>query len=154
MICIGIGETRTVDNVRVTFLDANHCPGAAMIVFQLRGGRVSMPSLECHLLFLSLLKISGFLGGRGARQNVLHTGDFRFHPKMRSCELLALPRFNTVILDTTYCNPEYDFPGQEKVPSCFCFFKKKNQSVHALNCQLTVSSVTTFRLTLLALIDH
>ena len=113
-----------------------------------------MPSLECHLLFLSLLKISGFLGGRGARQNVLHTGDFRFHPKMRSCELLALPRFNTVILDTTYCNPEYDFPGQEKVPSCFCFFKKKNQSVHALNCQLTVSSVTTFRLTLLALIDH
>ena len=33
-----------VEGVRVTFLDANHCPGAVMILFQVPGRR---PVLHC-----------------------------------------------------------------------------------------------------------
>ncbi|GLE01716.1 hypothetical protein PINS_up010550 [Pythium insidiosum] len=84
-----------VHGVQVTFLDANHCPGAAIILFRLRSGRT-----------------------------YLHTGDFRFHPKMWSYAALqpflpgpngAAPatRLDGVYLDTTYADPKYTFPTQQ-----------------------------------------
>ncbi|TMW60372.1 hypothetical protein Poli38472_000414 [Pythium oligandrum] len=95
--------------VQVTLMDANHCPGATIILFRLRNGKT-----------------------------YLHTGDFRFHPKMwnyaplqqfvppipsneASSELStvsAIPapnvtRMDGVYLDTTYADPKYTFPTQE-----------------------------------------
>jgi hypothetical protein len=89
-----------IRGVQVTFMDANHCPGAAIILFRLRSG-----------------------------VTYLHTGDFRFHPKMWSYAPLQpfLPttcastgvvtpptrRMDAVYLDTTYADPKYTFPTQD-----------------------------------------
>ncbi|XP_048194169.1 DNA cross-link repair 1A protein [Perognathus longimembris pacificus] len=75
----------TVNNIKVVLLDANHCPGAVMILFCLPNGAV-----------------------------VLHTGDFRADPSMER-SLLAAHRVHTLYLDTTYCSPEYTFPSQQEV---------------------------------------
>lgn len=73
-----------VDGVKVVLLDANHCPGATMILFQLPTGAVA-----------------------------LHTGDFRADPSMER-SLLAGRKVHTLFLDTTYCSPEYTFPSQQE----------------------------------------
>lgn len=76
-----------VEGVRVTFLDANHCPGAVMILFEPPG-----------------------------RRPVLHTGDCRLIPEMQEEPALAAARGRAdLILDTTYCSPEYAFPSQKEV---------------------------------------
>jgi DNA cross-link repair 1A protein len=44
---------------------------------------------------------------------VLHTGDFRYSEEMSNW--LIGSHISSLILDTTYCNPQYDFPKQEAV---------------------------------------
>ncbi|XP_039132982.1 DNA cross-link repair protein SNM1 [Dioscorea cayenensis subsp. rotundata] len=75
-----------IDGVKVTMLEANHCPGAALVHFRLKDGR-------CYL----------------------HTGDFRACKMMQSYALLTSQRINVLYLDTTYCNPKYRFPPKEDV---------------------------------------
>ncbi|XP_034581351.1 uncharacterized protein [Setaria viridis] len=76
----------TISGVNLTCFDANHCPGSIIILFEPPNGKA-----------------------------VLHTGDFRFSSKMVNNPVLQSSHIHTLILDTTYCNPRYDFPSQEIV---------------------------------------
>lgn len=48
-------------------------------------------------------------------QPTLHTGDFRYCPAMARYPALRAVEIGTLILDTTYCDPQYDFPEQDAV---------------------------------------
>ncbi|KAF8695396.1 hypothetical protein HU200_037629 [Digitaria exilis] len=76
----------TISGVNLTCFDANHCPGSIIILFEPPNGKA-----------------------------VLHTGDFRFSSEMVNNPVLQSSHIHTLILDTTYCNPRYDFPSQEVV---------------------------------------
>lgn len=82
--------TAELEAVAVTALDANHCPGSAMLLFEIRRA-----------------------GGDTVR--VLHSGDMRFAPKMRLFPELRTKEIHQLFLDTTYCNPKYVFPPQENM---------------------------------------
>lgn len=81
------------NEIRITFYDANHCPGAVIVVFQLHNDD------DDEIVHI-------------------HTGDMRYHAvTMTKYTLLreaALQRkIDTVLLDTTYANPKHDFIPQE-----------------------------------------
>ena len=88
---VAIGASFVLEGIRVTFLPANHCPGAVMILFQPPFGRFP----------------------------ILHTGDCR----LSSGVMQQLPQLQEVrghvdlILDTTYCDPQYTFPPQAEALS-------------------------------------
>jgi len=91
---LDIGVTARVDGVDVTLLEANHCPGAVMILFEFPDRPTASP--------------------------VLHTGDFRFHEAMTRDPTLVRIASAAIrpilILDTTYCSLEHDnFPSQDRV---------------------------------------
>jgi DNA cross-link repair 1A protein len=77
--------------VTITLLDANHCPGAVMMLFQVNG------------------------------RNILHVGDFRWNrPQMLAQPPLqsfyaGRTRLHELYFDTTYCNEKYaGIPTQEE----------------------------------------
>ncbi|XP_006652237.2 DNA cross-link repair protein SNM1 [Oryza brachyantha] len=86
-ICpLELDKEYVIEGVAVTLLEANHCPGAALIHFRLGDGKT-----------------------------YLHTGDFRASKSMQLHPLLQIGRINLLYLDTTYCSPKYKFPPKEDV---------------------------------------
>ncbi|KAL7521278.1 hypothetical protein ACHAWX_005956 [Stephanocyclus meneghinianus] len=76
--------------ITVTLLDANHCPGAVMFVFEV------------------------------GNKKILHVGDFRWNhafmmamPQLRAFSNMT-PRLDEIFLDTTYCDPKYTLPTQDE----------------------------------------
>jgi DNA cross-link repair 1A protein len=88
-------STRSSSSCQITFYDANHCPGAAIVVVELLDHKVHV-----------------------------HTGDFRYCPQATmlpsyDCPRLTLAakerRIDTVWLDTTYAHPKHTFDDQDVV---------------------------------------
>ena len=75
----------------VTALDANHCPGAVVLVFD-------VPVRP----------------GNAKATRVVHTGDFRYSPALAAHPVLAAgPSIDLLLLDTTYAaGPRHDHPSQ------------------------------------------
>ncbi|CCC06112.1 unnamed protein product [Sordaria macrospora k-hell] len=101
------GETvpvpQTGGAVMVTMIEANHCPGSSLFLFEKQVGK------------------------EGRTQRILHCGDFRAcpahveHPLLKPETLDKVTgktrqqKIDVCYLDTTYLNPRYSFPPQEDV---------------------------------------
>jgi hypothetical protein len=103
---IGIDfEQRTcIAGIYVTLFDANHCPGAALLQFELPNGTTHV-----------------------------HTGDFRFHPKMLQYHWKT--PIDTIFLDTTYGKPKHVFLPQDEaiqlgVDTCLDASIRNNVPLH------------------------
>ncbi|KAI9311947.1 DNA repair metallo-beta-lactamase-domain-containing protein [Dichotomocladium elegans] len=84
------------ETVSVTLIDANHCPGSVLFLFEVVPRK----------------------GGPPLRH--LHTGDFRASPRMCLHPALRQAPINNLYLDTTYLDGHYSFPGQEEVVNAAC----------------------------------
>jgi DNA cross-link repair 1A protein len=47
-------------------------------------------------------------------QNILHTGDMRWHARMGQHPALRTRRIDLLFLDTTYASPQHVFPSQAR----------------------------------------
>lgn len=96
-----------IAGIDVTCFDANHCPGSIIILFEPPNGKVwsklAIFILIIHHPFLYSIWWTTFLL---VMQAVLHTGDFRFCEQMGSLSVFQTCRIHTLILDTTYCDPQ------------------------------------------------
>ncbi|KAF2836330.1 DRMBL-domain-containing protein [Patellaria atrata CBS 101060] len=98
-------EVPGTQGVHVTMIPANHCPGSSLFLFEKQVGK----------------------GKNRRMQRVLHCGDFRAcrahveHPLLRPDVMDVVSgktqqqKIDVCYLDTTYLNPKYAFPSQEKV---------------------------------------
>ena len=87
------------ETMTVSLIDANHCPGAVMFLFQ------------------------GYFG------NVLYTGDFRYTPDMFvETPLSSLPPIDTLYLDNTYCTPTSNFPTRKEAKDMMSKIIRSNRS--------------------------
>ncbi|XP_011208741.2 DNA cross-link repair 1A protein [Bactrocera dorsalis] len=80
---IELNKPVMINDVEVTAIDANHCPGAVMFIFKLSTGRC-----------------------------ILHTGDFRASPDMESEPIFWNNDIDTIYLDTTYIAHKHNFASQ------------------------------------------
>ncbi|KAM4700447.1 5' exonuclease Apollo isoform 2-T2 [Discoglossus pictus] len=73
------------ETMTVTLIDANHCPGSVMFLFE------------------------GYFG------TILYTGDFRYSPSMLSNPPLSNKKtIDVLYLDNTNCNPEHKLPSRQE----------------------------------------
>uniref|UniRef100_A0A1Q3F1Y3 Putative hydrolase involved in interstrand cross-link repair n=1 Tax=Culex tarsalis TaxID=7177 RepID=A0A1Q3F1Y3_CULTA len=90
-ILLDLHKPIELDGVRITALDANHCPGAVLFLFQLPTGT-----------------------------NILHTGDFRASAAMEEYPEFWNMDIHSLYLDTTYLSTKYCFKDQwESVSDAF-----------------------------------
>jgi DNA cross-link repair 1A protein len=76
-----------VDNIKVHFIDANHCPGSVLILFESPSGK-----------------------------SILHTGDFRAcEAHVNLFNTVFCQTIDILYLDTTYLEPSHSFPAQDAV---------------------------------------
>nr|ODN80302.1 DNA cross-link repair 1A protein [Cryptococcus depauperatus CBS 7841] len=90
--------------VMVTPIEANHCPGSSIFLFE---GPQTVNAGD-----------SGFASPYVGSKKIfryLHCGDFRANPKMILHPAIARAPIDTCYLDTTYLNPKYCFPPQPLV---------------------------------------
>eukprot|EP00775_Hariotina_reticulata_P012755 gene12755-12884_t len=86
-----------IDGVTVTAIDANHCPGALMLLFEVPNQADSVRA-----------------GLASDVTRILHTGDCRWRDELWSGSCLAHKPVDILMLDTTYAIPRYTFPPQEQ----------------------------------------
>ncbi|KAI8902333.1 DNA repair metallo-beta-lactamase-domain-containing protein [Globomyces pollinis-pini] len=85
-----------VQGITVTLIDANHCPGAAIFIFDVPPKKDGSKSMR-----------------------YLHTGDFRASRVHSEHPLIKPPNhFDIVYLDDTYCKPSHTFPSQISILNC------------------------------------
>ncbi|KAI5895277.1 DRMBL-domain-containing protein [Schizophyllum commune H4-8] len=97
-------EIPDTGGVKVTLIEANHCPGSSLFFFE---GRQTVNAGD------SAFK-SPFVGtGRVFRY--LHCGDFRASPRHVEHPCVKGKKIDHVYLDTTYLDPKYTFPPQPQV---------------------------------------
>ncbi|WWC73626.1 uncharacterized protein I206_107598 [Kwoniella pini CBS 10737] len=97
-------EMPNTGGVTVMPIEANHCPGSSIFLFE---GPQTVNAGD-----------SGFRSPYVGSKKIfryLHCGDFRANPKMVLHPAISRAPIHTCYLDTTYLNPKYCFPPQPQV---------------------------------------
>ncbi|KAI1311866.1 DNA break repair nuclease [Mortierella claussenii] len=113
-------EPTVVNGVTVRLMDANHCPGSVLFVFDLYN----------------------------PRRRYLHTGDFRACPEMSIDPILCQPQnvpIDILYLDTTYSNPRYTFPPQNLVIREVANLVCKELGIHVEQTAVTAPAVEVIK---------
>ncbi|KLT45132.1 hypothetical protein CC85DRAFT_322715 [Cutaneotrichosporon oleaginosum] len=100
--------------VTVTLIEANHCPGSSIFLFE---GRQTAHAGDSSFR-------SAYVGSKRVFR-YLHCGDFRACPKHVLHPAVARAPLDTIYLDTTYLNPQYCFPPQPLVIEACAQLAKK-----------------------------
>ena len=104
-------EIPNVPHVRVLGIDANHCPGSMMFLFEALRPPVT---------------------------RILHCGDFRAEKKHLLHPILSKIKLDAVYLDTTYLDPKYSFPAQHLVISACASISRTLSTASSLTAQKTL----------------
>ncbi|XP_057240211.1 5' exonuclease Apollo [Malurus melanocephalus] len=75
-----VGQSHVLDEVTVTLIDSNHCPGSVMFLFE------------------------------GVFGTILYTGDFRYTSAMQGEPVLRGRHIDRLYLDNTHCHPQRALP--------------------------------------------
>ncbi|ESK97882.1 dna repair protein pso2 [Moniliophthora roreri MCA 2997] len=92
--------------VHVTLIEANHCPGSCLFLFE---GKQTVDAGDS--------KWKSNWVGKDRVWRYLHCGDFRASPEHVLHPAVKGKRLDVVYLDTTYLDPRYTFPPQPLVIS-------------------------------------
>lgn len=92
------------DGVRVTLIEANHCPGSCLFFFE---GPQTVNAGDS-------VYTSPFVGSPKTFR-YLHCGDFRASPQHVLHPAIRGKHIDHIYLDTTYLDPKYVFPPQPQV---------------------------------------
>lgn len=100
--------------VTVTLIEANHCPGSALFLFEgpQTANAGDSPYKSSHV-------------GTSRLFRYLHCGDFRASPQHTLHPAVKGKRIDIIYLDTTYLNPRYMFPAQAQVISACAELAKR-----------------------------
>ncbi|NWT10882.1 DCR1B exonuclease, partial [Vireo altiloquus] len=77
-----VGQSHVLDEVTVTLIDSNHCPGSVMFLFE------------------------------GTFGTILYTGDFRYTSAMQGEPVLRGRHIDRLYLDNTHCHPQRALPSR------------------------------------------
>ncbi|GAA5985593.1 hypothetical protein JCM5350_007148 [Sporobolomyces pararoseus] len=120
VIPLPMNETVKVQGIDVTLIDANHCPGSVLFLFEGPHTDPSSPYSKTPSRIFRHLHCGDF---RASPSHILHPSLSFPHPAPPSLASL-LPeelkgrnpkKLDSIYLDTTYLSPSYCFPAQELV---------------------------------------
>ncbi|KIP04536.1 hypothetical protein PHLGIDRAFT_93386 [Phlebiopsis gigantea 11061_1 CR5-6] len=100
--------------VSVTLIEANHCPGSCLFLFE--GVQTVNAGDSAYT--------SPFVGSKRTFR-YLHCGDFRASPQHAMHPAVHGKKLDHVYLDTTYLDPKYCFPPQPQVISACAELAKR-----------------------------
>ncbi|KAG6906251.1 hypothetical protein DXG01_014969 [Tephrocybe rancida] len=99
-------EIPNTGGVRVTLIEANHCPGSCLFFYE-----------GCQTINAGDSTFKSPFVGSTKIFRYLHCGDFRASPRHVLHPAVKGKRIDHVYLDTTYLDPKYTFPPQPLVIS-------------------------------------
>ncbi|KAH6916070.1 DNA cross-link repair protein pso2/snm1 [Coprinopsis sp. MPI-PUGE-AT-0042] len=122
-------EVPGTGGVKVTLIDANHCPGSSLFFFE---GKQTVNAGDTSFK-------SSFVGSERVFR-YLHCGDFRASPQHILHPAVKGKEIDHVYLDTTYLDPKYTFPPQALVISACADLAQKLVAGEPVKKTGTISS--------------